>query len=258
MQILAPVAVISKFTIIETLQNRLLLLLMLVVAISFAVVEFIGDLAITEHRVTQVAILAAFLRLCSVVVVALYVVSSSVRELQDKTLEMILAMPIHRSQYYFGKLAGFIAVAFVVSTAFAMLLLLYAPAESVVIWSLSLFMELTLVVALSLVMLFTFSQIPPALAGVFIIYIAARIVTSIYLMVKYPILQDTSAAQKLMDSIIEMLTWLLPDLQRYTQTDWLTRGVSDWALLAPVAGQTVIFLGLLSSIALFDFYRKNI
>ena len=257
MQFLAPVAVIAKFTIVEAMRNRLLLLLLLVTAISFAMVEFIGDLAITEHRVTQVAILAAFLRLCSVVVVSMFVVSSSVRELQDKTLEMILAMPIHRSQYYFGKLAGFIVVALLVSMVFGALLLLYAPADSVLIWSASLFMELMLVVALSLVMLFTFNQIPPALAGVFIIYIAARITTSIYLMVKYPILQHTTTAQKFMDGFIEMLTWLLPDLHRFTQTSWLTGAVNDWSLLLPVLGQTLVFLGLLSSIALFDFYRKN-
>ena len=257
MQILTPVAVIAKFTIVEAMRNRLLLLLLLVTAISFAMVEFIGDLAITEHRVTQVAILAAFLRLCSVVVVAMFVVSSSVRELQDKTLEMILSMPIHRSQYYFGKLAGFVMAALLVSVVFGLLLLWYAPTDSVLIWSLSLFMELILVVALSLVMLFTFNQIPPALAGVFIIYIAARITTSIYLMVTYPILKQTSVAQKFMDGFIEMLTWLLPDLNRFTQTSWLTGGVSDWSLLAPVLGQTLIFLGLLSTIALFDFYRKN-
>ena len=102
---------ISKFTIIESMRNRLLWLSLLVVMISFGLVEFIGDLAITEHRVTQVAVLAAFLRLSAVVIVTMFVVSSTVRELQDKTLEMILAMPIHRGSYYLGKLTGFIHVA---------------------------------------------------------------------------------------------------------------------------------------------------
>lgn len=253
----SQIITIAKFTIIEALRNRLVLLLLLVVMISFAMVEFIGDLAITEHRETQMAILAAFLRLCSVVVVTMFVVSSTVRELQDKTLEMILAMPIHRGQYYLGKLMGFISVSFLVSLIFGMMLLVYAPTESVAIWTISLFLELVLVVAMGLVMLFTFNQIPPALAGVFIIYAASRITTSIYLMAKYPIISHTTIAQKFMDSFIEMLTWLLPDLHRFTQTEWLTHHVTDWSLLVPVVGQTVIFLGLLSTIALFDFYRKN-
>jgi len=251
------VLTISRFTIIESLRNRLLLLSFLVIGISFGLVEFIGDLAITEHRVTQVAILAAFLRMSAVVIVTLFVVSSTVRELQDKTLEMILAMPIRRGYYYLGKLLGFFLLAALVALIFAALLLLYADPEQIAIWTMSLFLELVLVVALSLVMLFTFNQVPSALAAVFIIYGASRIVTSIFLMAKYPIIAHTTIAQQFMDGFIELLTWLLPDLHRYTQTAWLTYNTADWNVLWPLLGQTVIYLVFLSFIALFDFYRKN-
>lgn len=251
------IVTISKFTIIESMRNRLLWLSLLVIAISFGLVEFIGDLAITEHRTTQIAILAAFLRLSAVVIVTMFVVSSTMRELQDKTLEMILAMPIRRSSYYAGKLLGFIQIALIVSVIFSAMMLVYAPAEQVVIWGISLFFELVLVVALGLVMLFTFNQIPAALTGVFIIYAAARSATSIYLMAKYPIIPHATAAQKYMDSFIEMLTWLLPDLHRFTQTEWLAHSTGSWGLLLPVMTQTFIYLALLSSVALFDFYRKN-
>lgn len=253
----SQVLTIARFTIIESLRNRFLLLSFLVIAISFSLVEFIGDLAIAEHRVTQVAILAAFLRMSAVVIITLFVVSSTVRELQDKTLEMILAMPIRRGSYYLGKLIGYFYIAALVAVIFAVLLLLYADPEQVVIWTISLFFELVLVVALSLVMLFTFNQVPSALTAVFIIYGASRIVTSIFLMSKFPIIAHTSAAQKFMDGIIEMLTWLLPDLHRYTQTEWLAYNTAEWSALLPLLGQTIIYLVFLSFIALFDFYRKN-
>lgn len=248
---------ISKFTIIESMRNRLLWLSLLVVAISFGLVEFIGDLAITEHRVTQVAVLAAFLRLSAVVIVTMFVVSSTVRELQDKTLEMILAMPIHRSSYYLGKLIGFLHVSIIIAIIFSSLLLLYAAPVQVLIWGLSLFFELVLVVALGLVMLFTFNQIPAAITGVFVIYAAARSATSIYLMSKYPIISHTTMSQKFMDGFIELLTWLLPDLHRFTQTEWLAHNTGSFQLLLPVISQSLIYLALLSAIALFDFYRKN-
>ncbi len=254
---ITQILTIARYTIIESLRNRLLLLTFLVIGISFALVEFIGDLAITEHRVTQVAILAAFLRISAVVMVTLFVVSSTVRELQDKTLEMILAMPIRRGSYYLGKLIGYFYIALLVSIIFSALLLLYADDEQVFIWMISLFLELILVVALSLVMLFTFNQVPSALTAVFIIYGASRIVTSIFLMAKFPIIAHTSMAQQFMDGIIELMTWLLPDLHRFTQTEWLTYNTADWATLLPLLGQTVVYLVFLSFIALFDFYRKN-
>ena len=254
----SQILTISRYTVIELLRNRLLLLSFLVIAISFSLVEFIGDLTITEHRVTQVAILAAFLRMSAVVIITLFVVSSTVRELHDKTLEMILAMPIHRGSYYLGKLMGYFYIAALVSVIFAVLLLVYADPEMVFIWAISLFLELVLVVALSLVMLFTFNQVPSALTGVFIIYGASRIVTSILLMAKYPIIAHSSMAQQFMDGFIELLTWLLPDLHRYTQTEWLAYNTAEWAMLIPLLGQTIIYLIFLSFIALFDFYRKNL
>lgn len=253
----SQILTISRFTIIESLRNRLLLLSFLVIGTSFALVEFIGDLAITEHRITQVAILAAFLRMSAVVMLTLFVVSSTVRELHDKTLEMILAMPIRRGSYYLGKLIGYFYIAALVAVFFAALLMLYADGEQVFIWMISLFFELVLVVALSLVMLFTFNQVPSALTAVFIFYGASRIVTSIFLMAKYPIIAHTSMGQQFMDAFIELLTWLLPDLHRFTQTEWLAYNTGDWSTLLPLLGQTVIYLVFLSFIALFDFYRKN-
>ena len=248
---------ISKFTIIESMRNRLLWLSILMMIIGFVLVEFVGDLAITEHKATQLAVLAVFLRLSAVLLMALFVVSSSLRELQDKTLEMILAMSIRRSSYYLGKLLGYVQLAVLMGLAFGILLLIYAPFEQVLIWSISLILELILVVALALVMLFTFKQTPAALTGVFIVYLASRVVTSLYLMSQHPIVAYDSIGQKFMDGFVGMMTWVLPDLSRFTQTEWLVYSSADWSQLLPILVQTVIYLCLLSAVALFDFYRKN-
>lgn len=239
------------------MRNRLIWLTLLVAAVSFVLIEFIGDLAITEQRVTQVAVLGAFLRLSAVVLVTMFVVSSTIRELQDKTLEMILAMSIHRSSYYLGKLAGFTQVAMIVAAIFSGMLLLYASADQVLLWGLSLLLELMIVVALGLAMLFTFNQIPAAITSVFIIYAASRMVTAIHLMAEHPVVSHGGYAQKFLDGFVELLTWLLPDLHRFTRTDWLAYSTGSIELLLPVVGQTLVYLALLSAVALFDFYRKN-
>ena len=253
----SQVLTISKFTIIESMRNRLLWLSFFMMVIGFVLVEFVGDLAITEHRATQLAVLAVFLRLSAVLLIALFVVSSSLRELQDKTLEMILAMSIKRSSYYLGKLLGFVQLAVVMGLIFGLLLLIYAPLGQVLIWTVSLVLELMIVVALALVMLFTFKQTPAALTGVFVVYLASRVVAALYLMSQHPIIAYDSIGQKFMDGFVGMMTWVLPDLSRFTQTEWLIYGTGDWQQLLPILIQTIIYLGLLSSIALFDFYRKN-
>jgi Cu-processing system permease protein len=253
----SQIQTISKFTIIESMRNRLLWLSLLMMVIGFVLIEFVGDLAITEHKATQLAILAVFLRLSAVLLVALFVVSSSLRELQDKTLEMILAMSISRSSYYLGKLLGYVQLAVLMGLAFALLLLIYAPFEQVLIWSISLILELVLVVALALVMMFTFRQVPAALTGVFIVYLASRVMASLYLMSQHPIISSDSIGQNFIGGFVGMMTWMLPDLSRYTQTEWLVYSSADWSQLLPILIQTIIYLSLLSAVALFDFYRKN-
>lgn len=254
---LRQIRFIAKFTIIESLRNRLLWLSLLVVVIGFVLVEFIGDFAITEHRVTQVTILAAFLRMAAVIGVTLFVVASTMRELHDKTLEMVLAMPLPRSSYYFGKLLGFIQVALITGCVYSLLLLLYAEPEQVLIWGISLVLELSLVVALGLLMMFSFQQIPSALAGVFVIYIAARSTASILLMANSPIAPHNTLGQKFIDGFVEALNWVLPNLQAFARSEWLAYNTASWAELLPLLLQTLVFLGLLISVSLFDFYRKN-
>ncbi len=254
---LTHIATISKFTLLESRRNRLLLLTLLIMITGFFLVEFIGVLTLTEHRITQVALLAVYLRLSAVLLVSLFVVSSSIRELQDKMLEMVLALPVHRVSYYLGKLSGFIVIAGIITLLFGLELMLYAQPQMVIIWCISLWFELTLVVALSLLMLFSFNQIPAALAGVLIIYSASRVITALYLMVEAPIIRHTGVAEKFMDGFIAILSWMLPDLSQFAQTQWLTYSNAQWSMLLPVLVQTGIYLGLISMVALFDFYRKN-
>ncbi len=254
---LTHIAIISKFTLLESRRNRLLLLTLLIMITGFFLVEFIGVLTLTEHRITQVALLAVYLRLSAVLLVSLFVVSSSIHELQDKMLEMMLALPIHRVSYYLGKLSGFIVIAAIITLLFGLELMLYAEPQMVVIWCLSLWLELTLVVALSLLMLFSFNQIPAALSGVLIIYTASRVITALYLMVEAPIIRQTGVAEKFMGGFIATLSWLLPDLSQFARTQWLTYSTAQWHMLLPILAQTGLYLGLVSMVALFDFYRKN-
>ncbi|MCW8922630.1 MAG: ABC transporter permease, partial [Gammaproteobacteria bacterium] len=74
---------------------------------------------------------------------------------------------------------------------------------------------------------------------------------------QHPIIAYNSIGQKFMDGFVGMMTWLLPDLSRFTQTEWLVYGTGDWQQLLPILAQTLVYLALLSAISLFDFYRKN-
>ena len=251
------ILVISKYTLLEALRNRLLWLALTIACIAFGLSAFLGEVAITEHTQIQLAILAAMLRISAVVMLALIVVTTVLREMQDKSLELLLAMELPRASYYFGKLAGFAVISLLLALMFSALLLIYAAPTAVLWWGISLCCELLLVTCFGLVMLFTFKQIPAAISAVFLFYVAARSMAAIQLMATNPIVPSNDISQKFMNGFVELLSWLLPSLQHFTRSEWLMYGVGNASELMLVIGQTLVYGTLLSLVALFDFYRKS-
>ena len=141
---------IARYTLLEALRNRLLGLALILVAAGLAFTQFLQQVAITESSQIQAALLAALFRLGAVFMLAGFVVTSMVREFNDKVMELILSRPLRRSSYFFGKLAGYAAVALALALISSLPLALFAPAERVALWGLSLACELLLVTAFAL------------------------------------------------------------------------------------------------------------
>lgn len=249
--------IIAFYTLIEALRNRLMWLVGLVALIGIGLSGFLGEIAITESRQIQVALLAAFLRFSAVFLLATFVVTSMVREFNDKGLELVLALPLPRVSYLFGKLAGFAALALVPATLFGLLTALFAPWAQATLWTLSLLAELWLVAAFSLLCVLTFNQILPTLSAVMAFYLLARSIATLQLIGKDPLAADT-LAQKVMSSVIDAIAALLPRLDDFSRGEWLVYHSGAWSLLPPLMAQTAIYLALLTGAALFDLYRKNL
>ncbi|MBF0453830.1 MAG: ABC transporter permease [Magnetococcales bacterium] len=255
---LQPINTIASLTIQEGVKTRLIPLVLGLLFVGVLLSSFAGTLAVTESREIQSALLGSFLRLAGVLVLCLFVLNSQVREYHDKGLELILALPVPRSHYFFGKLAGHASLAFLMVLSFAATLLFYAPADQVFIWSVSLFFELLIVVALSLFCLFTFNQVPAAFTVVFAIYLLSRVMTSLILVGQGPIMPQQVVVNWVMNQMMWALSFLLPGLDRFTQSRWLAYGGAAADDLLFVVGQGTIYLLFLGGAALIDLYRKSV
>ncbi len=252
------VRAIAGLTLLEALRGRLLWLVLLILLAGFGLAGLLGSLAITDTRGTQAGILGALLRLAAVLVTSLFVITSVVREQTDKVLELYLSLPLPRAAYYLGKLAGFAVCAAVASVLFGALLLLYAPPLQVLMWTVSLLAELLIVVAASLLALFTFSQVTVALSVVLAFYFLARGIGAIQLMSQGPLVDPGALFSRVIEGLVDGIAFLLPDLYRFTPSEWLVYGSGSLGDLLPVLAQTAVYLTLLAGAALFDLYRKNL
>ena len=255
---LNTIRAIAAYTLLEALRNRLLWLVGAFIGAAFVLAEFVGEVAITETAEVQSGFLGAALRLCTIFMISLFVITSMVRELNDKVLELVLSQPIPRASYYFGKLTGYSVVALLSAVLCGAFLCIYAPWGQVAMWSVSLALELLLIIALSLLCLFTFSHVTLALSAVVAFYVLARTVAALQLIAESPLLGSPAFSQTVLLYLVKGLAFLMPSLERFTASSWLVYHDAQWTDLTPIALQTLIYLVLLIGAGLFDLYRKNL
>ena len=249
---------IAKYTSLEVRRSRLFWSLFIGILVVLGISLFAGQLAITERGSLEVSMMAALLRVSSVLFVALIVITSMLRERQDKQLELVLSLPIERSSYFLGKWLGYSWVSFVVAFVVSLPLYWLADFYGAMAWSISLALELLLVLTVSMLFQFTFNQVPGAMLGVMGFYGLSRSVSALQLISENPIASSGEVSQSLMTSAVQGLGYLLPHLDQFTQSRWLVDGVSDSMVMLNIALQSIIYVVLLSLASMFDLYRKKV
>ena len=89
-------------------------------------------------------------------------------------------------------------------------------------------------------------------------YILARSIDAIQLMAQGPLNNSQSSLDQFVNTLIKLLAMLLPNLERFTQSEWLVYHTGTLSNLMEVVLQTVIYVILLVTMSLFDLYRKNL
>ncbi len=200
--------------------------------------------------------LAAPLRFAAVFIVAVFVITSMVRELSDKVTELLLSLPAPRSAYFFGKFAGYAMLASILALLSALPLVPFADPRGLVLWTVSLICELLIVTAMSLFCVVSFTQVVPAFAAVAGFYLLSRSMAAMQIIAGAP-LQDPTLTDRVVNAVVDLIALLLPALDGMTQTTWLLGTAPGVSTLGSLVGQTTVYLVLICSAALFDLYRKN-
>ncbi len=250
------IVTLARITLVEAVRNRLLWLAAAIIVIALGMAQFLSQVAITESREIQTALLAAPMRVAAVFMVAVFVITSMVRELNDKVTELLLSLPAPRSQYFLGKFAGYATVAAVVAGLSALPLTPFASPYGLALWTASLFCELLIVAAVSLFCVLSFVQVVPAFAAVAGFYLLSRSMAAMQVIAGAP-LQEPTLADRAVNVIVALIALILPSLDRMTQTAWLIGPPPGAGEVGGVLGQTAIYLLLIGSASLFDLYRRN-
>jgi hypothetical protein len=227
------------------------------VAGSAAVAAFLSQVALTESAALQAAVVAAALRAGAVFLIAAHVAASTLREIDDKGLELMLSLPMPRSGQYLGRLAGYYACGTVLALVFAAPLLLWSAPGAVALWGLSLACECVLVASAALFFSMTLVQLVPAFAATAGLYLLSRSMSALQAIAAGP-LAEPSLASDAARWALGGVGWILPRLDAATRSDWLLYGTPSASSYAAALGGLLVYSLLLVAAGLFDFHRKSL
>ncbi len=249
---------IGKYTALEAVRTRVPAMALLMLLVLLGTSLFIRELAVTESARFQIGFYATAARLCAVFIAGMYVLASIAREFNDKGLDVVLALDVPRSHYIWGKLTGFMLTALMIAAILALPLWALAPAAAAWFWTVSLAVELALIVALSLFCIVTFNQLLPAAAFVAAFYLLARSLTAMRLMSSHPVAGQDTLSHQVTSGLVEALGYLMPALDGWTETAWLVDATPGLAALLPIIAQGALYIALLAAATLFDFHRRSL
>jgi hypothetical protein len=252
-----PAATLARYIVLEALRSGLPWLAAAALIVIVGMAAFLSQVAVTESIGLQASVGAALLRAAAVFLVAAHVASSTLRELNDKGLELMLALPIPRSTHYLGRLAGHAAAGTGLAIVFALPLLLWAPPAAVGVWTLSLAFEATVVAASALFFSMTLAQMVPAIAATAGLYLLGRSMTTIQAIAAGP-LSEPSLGNSVARFTLDAIALFAPRLEDATRSEWLLYGVPPPGDFAVMLSGLALYAALLSAAGLFDFHRRNL
>ena len=255
---MAPAITLARFALLEAARSGLPWLVVGALGLGIGLSGFLSRLALVESVALQAGVLASFFRLTAVFLTAALVMTSIVRESNDKVTELILSLPISRFSYYLGKLAGFSACGGILACVFSTAMLFWCTPLGVAAWCLSLIMEISLVAALSLFFVVTIRNMVPAFAAVAGAYFLSRVVASMQSVAASPLTGESTGLQHLANGGVDLVAALLPPLDRATRTEWLLYAPPPLGEFLQLAGLLLVYTALIFSAGMIDFHRRNL
>ncbi|MBF0340101.1 MAG: ABC transporter permease [Magnetococcales bacterium] len=248
---------LAAFTFREALRERLLRAMVGMIGIGWFFSLFLNELLLTDQEASRAAVLAFFFRLGSVFLVSILVSFAVARDLQNRGLDMMLAMPFPRGVVFLGKLGGFLLAALLLAGVCGVALLPLARPEPVLWWSLVLACELMIMTLLAQVVTMAMQQAPLALTLTAGFYLLARSMSAVLLIAGQTREANPDWSTQAIQWLLQGIAGALPGLDRFTVTGWLVQGGGGFQELGPILGETGIYLLLLAGIGLYDLYQRE-
>lgn len=250
-----------RYLTLTAIRDRLFATMMVALAILSAMAAFIGGKTMIEMQQSTVTFVAFSCRLVVIVGLVLFATIHIRRCFENREILLLLSRPISR--------VGFVLSYWVSLTCLALMLVLPAtvmvwiaghpPLDGLIFWSVSLFLEAMLLLAVTLFFALSLNSILSSAFGTLGFYILARMIGSFVAISTSEFRSKITALDSGIDQIIATVALVMPRLDLFGRAEWLIHGLdaTDNATLPLVMAQSLVYTALILSASVFDFQRKR-
>lgn len=245
---------LARLTLLEARRTAVGKAAVAAIIVALGVALFMTRIVLTDQERATVVTYAVVVRLSLVFVLAQAIIANTVRDLNERVIENFLALPVTRMQYALGKWLGWVAVAVACGLAAGLPLLGFSNTPGRLVWTLSLAAEAVLVAGMALLLALALGRIVTAMLAFCCVYLLARIGFMLALLSVNMGANHGTPLDRFDAGYIKIVGFLLPRMDRFADTAWLSGGPIHFG---PDILQAVIYVALLGAVANVDLRRKQ-
>ena len=249
---------ILKYILKNGVRDRLYIGIFISLIISFGVSVFLGSTMLVEQQQTTAVYIVGSSRVILAVGMILFVCLSMNRAFENKEIEFILSKAISRQQFVLAYLLGFFLTILLIFIPLSLAIFIITNADKIglLIWAISLLLEIFLVITFALLVSLILKNSFSAIMSTFAFYLIARLMGMFVMAIDLP--QDLALAKNnFLAIILKFFSVLFPRLDLFAQSSWLIYGFKDHSQLPIIFIQFLIYFALLIFMAFHDFKNKQ-
>jgi ABC-type transport system involved in multi-copper enzyme maturation permease subunit len=248
-----------RYILITAVRDRLFFGLLAALVLAALISRAMGYTAMLEPEQMTVTLNAAISRMILAVGLIVFVCFHVRHAFDSKEIDVLLSRPISRANVVLSYWLGFALIAmFLVIPVYGILYLNGILNNSGYLnWSVSLLLEMLLVVAIGLFAAFTLSSAVSSVLASLGIYVLSRMMGFFVATAENGVLFSDADVNSGLEYLIDGISLIIPRLDFFGKSSWLVYGSQmDWEHLLYVV-QAGVFVPLLIVLTIIDFKRKQ-
>jgi len=247
-----------RFFLLNYSQRKNSVLLGVILLVGFLLAQFISELSLINSSEAQFSFLIEFYRYGLILLSSLILVVAIADDFASRQFENLLSMPLSRWQYIAAQIGAIAVMNAVMVLIASSVMLIQIDFHMVIIWFVSMWLELMLCSLFALLAILSLERVPSAMILLLSLYVLSRTSVIIMDIIEQSVyFHDGDTTNEMILWLFKIISFVLPNAHAFVQNNLFFSMNFEAINLTQQLGWVALYGFFLSAIILFDFYRKE-